>query len=151
MATITATQAIAGVPVKGNHNGVDAIVSSINMGTGFPGSLSAGDVILWGRIPNGSTLLAIQNGGPASLILDVQETFVLDGTTLGSINALSRLGNMSLPGLPHTVSLSDDALGSANLSAMLSSVIGTLTSATATGIVSTTLYITRDPGGTPQT
>ncbi len=150
MATITASQAISGVQPKGNHNGVDAVVSSINMGTGFPGSLSAGDVILWGRVPNGSTLLAIEGGGAASLILDVQETFILD-STLGSINALSRLGDPLLPGLPHTVSLSDDALGSANLSAMLKSVIGTLTSATATGIMSTTFYITRDPGGTPNT
>ena len=151
MATITATQAISGIQPKGNHNGVDAVQSSINMGgEGDPISLSAGDIILWGRVPNGTTLLAIQGGG-AVAGLDVQETFDLDGSTLGSINAASRAGFLADVRIPHTVSLSDDALGSDGFNSMLRSTIGTITSGSAVGVMSTTFYMTRDPGGTPKT
>lgn len=151
MATITATQAITGVPVRGNHNGVDAIVSSIEMGAApLVVSLSAGDVILWGRVPNGSTLLAIQGGG-AVAGLNVRETYDIDGSTLGSVTAGSRLGFLADGRVPHTVSLSDDALGLAGYTTLVRSVIGTIVSGSAVGILSTTFYVTRDPGGTPQT
>ncbi len=151
MATITATQAISGIQPKGNHRGVDAVQSSLNLGgAGDPVSLSAGDVILWGRVPHGSTLIAIIPSG-AVVGLDVQETFVLDGSTLGSVNAASRAGFLADVRIPHTVSLSGDALGIDGQNAMLKSIIGSITSGSGVGVMSTTFLVTRDPGGEPKT
>lgn len=141
MATYTATQAVSGVQPKGNHNGVDAVKSTLDLSS--IASLSATDVILWGRVPNGSTLLNVQqsNAGAAGNALPL--TYEIDGVTLGSATALS-LGLLASGVLPMAVSLSDDALGSSNLSAILKSTAGAITSATAAGTISRTMYLTRD-------
>jgi len=142
MATITATQAISGVQPKGNHNGVDAVRSTITFGTEVV-SLSAGDVILWGKVPNGSTLLGIQRGGGATGI-NTTETFIVGATTLTGSSTSAAIGLYDNAALPFTVSLSDDALGSSNLSAMVKSVIPAVTSGSGTGVLSRTMYLTRD-------
>ena len=157
MATLTCTQAISGVQPRGNHNGVDAITSVLRMPDQAI-SLSDGDVINICRIPNGTTLLAIQMTQSITG-LDVHMGLSLDGLVLvASLTAgagISVLGGGFLPSnplLPVAVSLSDDALGIDGFNAMLRAEVLTVTSGSAIGVVSFTMWLTRNPGtGQPTT
>lgn len=142
MATITATQALSTVSPKGNHRGVDAVKSTITFGNEVT-SLSAGDIILWGKIPNGSTLLGVQRGGGATGI-NTTETFLVGAKTLTGSSTTLAIGDYANANFPYLVSLSDDALGSSGQSAMLKSLIAAVTSGSGTGVLSRTFYLTRD-------
>lgn len=138
MATKTAAQAVASVQPRGNHTSVDAVKCRI----AFDTTASAGDVILVGKVPHGSTLLAVQEGDHT---INADNTFLktwhIGGTTLGASTTAHSVGFLSDNGLPHTVSLSNDAVVQHDF---LKMTVGTITSATDVGSLSVTMYLTRD-------
>ena len=145
MATLTANQAQSGVSPKGNHRGVDAVISSLVFPTDVV-SISAGDVINWGRIPSGSRLLAIQRGNSGFAVpIVATETFMIDGTTLTGSGTFLAVGNFDHASLPLLSSVSGDAVGDKDAnSQMLQSRVTVVTSGSGVGTLSRTLYVTRD-------
>ena len=138
MATKTAAQAAPAVQPRGNHTSVDAVQCRI----AFDVTASAGDVIIVGKVPNGSTLLAINRGDHTINADNVfLGTWHIDGTTLGASSTAHTVGMIADNGLPHTVSLSDDAVPQHTY---LKYTVGTITSATDVGSISATMFLTRD-------
>ena len=140
MATKTADMALSRVIPRGYHRGVDVVRCTISL----TATTSAGDVFLWGKVPNGSTLLAIQMGNGGSPDDLWPATYEIDGVTLGSETCMASgfPAGVNL-GCPHTVSLSD---GETPTFAMLKSIAGTITSASAVGSITTTMWLTRNVG-----
>jgi hypothetical protein len=141
MATKTAAQAAPAVQPRGNHTSVDAVQCRINFADAGLQTSSAADVILVGKIPNGSTLLMVDRGDHTVNADNVFPlTWHIDGVTLGSATAHT-VGFISDNALPHTVSLSDDAVPQHTY---LKATVGAITSATNAGSLSVTMFLTRD-------
>ncbi|MHC4342505.1 MAG: hypothetical protein ACYSX0_20105 [Planctomycetota bacterium] len=142
MATKTADMALSRVSPRGNHNGVDAVRCTLSLGA--VGTISAGDVVLWGKVPHGSTLLAIQTNNSGSPDDDWPAIFHIDGTTLGAAShTCLATGFQGLAGLPFTVSLSG---GETPRFSFLKMTAGTITSASDAGALSATMWLTRNAG-----
>lgn len=145
MATLTASQALSGVSPKGNHRGVDAVISDLVL-PDVAVSLSAGDIINWGRIPAGSRLLAIQRGNAGfAVAINATETFMIDGVTLTGSGTFLAVGNFDHASLPLLASISGDAVGDKDANTqMLQSRVTVVTSGSGVGTLSRTFYVTRD-------
>lgn len=145
MTTLTANQAQSGVAPKGNHRGVDAVVSSLVFPTDVI-SLSAGDVINWGRIAPGSRLLSISRGFSGfAVAIDATETFMLDGVTITGSGTFLQVGSFEHASLPILSSISGDAVGDKDAnSQMLQSRVTVVTSGSGVGTLSRTFMVTRD-------
>ena len=136
MATLTAHTAVSGVQPRGNHAGVDAVLCEYSVAA----AISAGDVMILGKVPNGSTLVGIYHKGYSSAGNDATVSYSIAGTALGAQTGETAawVENNNLPLL---ISLSDDAVP---LYSYLKANVSAVTSATAGGVFACTMLLTRD-------
>jgi len=110
MATLTGTACASGVQPRSIRPGTWNVAFSYTSSQRGQASISAGDVILMGKIPHGATVIdgyLIQSGGDTgslSIGIDdaVDDLAVSQSTSDGLVVRLDH-------GIPYTVSVSDDA------------------------------------------
>lgn len=142
MATFTALGATVMQPI-GHHVGVQSFTCTYSLGT----IASAGDQILLGRVAVGSRILAIQrNAAGGTGNVDSVYAFGYTGSlsAFGSASTVAGIAFLT-KGLPYDVTKSDDATPRyVDIIASVQSV----TSASATGKISLTVFLTNDIVGT---
>lgn len=142
MATFTAAQAHSYVSPRGIHTGVWAVSTTVSL----TAAVSAGDVFLMARVPAGATVLSVQrnfaagtgNDFIANVGLSADASASAFGTATGAAGIL-----WMTKGVPWTVSASDGAAEPRG--AYLQILVGTVTSASATGSLNLVALLTNDP------
>ena len=136
MTTLTAHTAVPGVQPRGNHAGVDAVKCEYSVAA----AISAGDVMVLGKVPSGSTLVGLYHKGYSAAGNDATVSYSLAGTVLGAQTGETPAW-VAHANVPLLVSLSDDAVP---LHSFLKATVSAVTSATAGGVFACTMFLTRD-------